>query len=172
MRLRQISLQTNRETRLQFIGAGIDCADLEQWGGQWEMSVGDRGRGSNSWDLLPEDSYEDGLDDDQSTALVDIGSGGNFRSRDICLGNWGDLSGGTMFGQSHPDSILFSPRGWIANPVSDFNTRGYLEIEMVNQEAARMGVLDTITVQLTRAGMVRLVSYDGQFPENNVGTSL
>ena len=35
-----------------------------------EMSVGDQVMGSTMWDLLPEDSIDDGTDDEQGDALV------------------------------------------------------------------------------------------------------
>ena len=168
MKMRQIAVQTNREAKLTFSYAP-DCSDLHTYGGQWSLAIGNAAHSSTTWDLLPEDTYADGTDDDQSYGTVDIGAGGNRKSRDICLASWGSISGSSA---DTADSVIFNSRGWVANPVSDFNSRGYMEIELNNQEAARSGVTDTITIQLTRSGMVRLLANEDQYPDNSSGTAV
>jgi prepilin-type N-terminal cleavage/methylation domain-containing protein len=168
MKLRGIAVQTNRETKLTFLGIP-DCSDLHSYGGSWNLAIGDAPHSSTAWDLLPEDTYADGTDDDQSFGTVDIGVGGNRKSRDICLGSWGSIFGSSS---ETADSVVFSPRGWVANPPSDFNASGYIEIELNNQEAARSGVTDSITIQLTRAGMLRLLANEDQYSEVSVGTAV
>ena len=44
--------------------------------------------------LLPEDSFDDFSDDDQSLGVVDIGPDGDYNMHKICLGQWDTLSGG------------------------------------------------------------------------------
>jgi len=166
MELRGLAVQSNRETRLRFTQAGGDCTDGASWGGAWELSVGDQSAGSTYWDLLPPDAEEDGADDDQSQANVDLGGDSARAERWVCLDQWADISGPP--GENH-DAIVFSPRGWVVNPAGDFNESGYVEITFVNQAATRHGVKDQITVMISRAGMVRLVN--ALSDEAEVGTA-
>ena len=169
--MRQIAVQTNREAKFELLAhSGGDCSDTEMWGGAWEKSVGDQIMGSRIWDLLPEDSAEDGTDDDQSYSRISFFDGGNENGRDVCFRDWGTLSG-PSWGRNQ-DSIVFSPRGWLRNPASDFNTRGYLEFHFVNQDAHRKGVFDAVKVQVSRAGMIRLLRVPQPHNLNQVGTSV
>ena len=155
MELRSIAVQSNRETRLRLMEAGGDCSDVEAWGGSWEMAIGNRASASDSWDLLPADAEDDGSDDDQSRAYVDIGGDSTQSEKWVCLEQWQPLTGPSSHNE---DAIVFSPRGWVGNPVNDFNDSGYIEITFANQVATRKGVTDQVTVLISRAGMVRLVS--------------
>jgi hypothetical protein len=139
-----------------------------QWGGRWELSVGDRALGSTNWDLMPEDSFEDQADNDDSESLVDLGDIGNDRAKDVCLQEWGTLIGPSL---NNANSVVFSPRGWIQNPNSDFNSQGYIEFQFYNQDAMRNGVADSVTVQISRAGMLRLVTNPQSYAQNAVGTA-
>lgn len=170
--MRQIAVQTNRETRFQLLGhSGGNCiSDPTQWGGAWEMSVGDQVMGSTKWDLLPEDSMEDGTDDLQGDAVVSFFDGGTHSGKDVCFQDWGSLLG-PLTG-SNQDSIVFSPRGWLRNPSADFNAYGYMEFHFYNQEANRAGVFDAVKVQVSRAGMVRLLRVPKPHNFNPIGTSI
>lgn len=169
--MRQIAVQTNRETKLQLLAhSGGDCTDTNMWGGSWEMSVGDQVSGSRTWDLLPEDSMEDGSDDQQGEALVSFFSNGTHPGKDVCFQDWGRLTG-PLIGNNQ-DAIVFSPRGWLRNPSSDFNTHGYMEFHFFNQDAARAGTLDGVKVQVSRAGMIRLIRIPKPHNLNQVGTSV
>ena len=118
------------------------------------MSVGDQVMGSTMWDLLPEDSMDDGTDDEQGDALVNSLAEHTLVKMFVC--KIGSLLTGPYSG-SNRDSIVFSPRGWLRNPSGDFNAYGYMEFHFYNQEATRSGVFDVVKVQVSRAGMVRLV---------------
>ena len=170
--MRQIAVQTNREARLRLMSNGGTCSNPSTWGGSWERSIGDKTVGSRSWDLLPEDSAEDGRDDDQTLGIVDLAGGVISRQQHICFRQWNRLNGPTFQGTTNPDSIVFGPRGWLRNPPSDFNSFGYLEFEFVNQQAARDSVRDVIKVQVSRAGMIRLIGIPQSYHSNNVGTDL
>ena len=169
--MRQIAVQTNRETRFHLLAhSGGNCTDPTQWGGAWEMSVGDQVMGSTAWDLLPEDSMEDGTDDEQGDALVSFFAGGTHSGKDVCFQDWGLLTG--PFSGNNRDSIVFSPRGWLRNPSGDFNAYGYMEFHFYNQEATRSGVMDAVKVQVSRAGMIRLVRVPMPHNFNSIGTSV
>ena len=169
--MRQIAVQSNRETKLEMLGHSGDCSDTTTWGGAWQMAVGDRLSGSRHWDLLPEDSFNDGSDDDQSTAIQSFFQNGNISGKDVCLHEWSTLLGPSNVSNAH-DSIVFSPRGWLRNPPSDFNNHGYMEFDFYNQEAARQGVSDIVKVQISRSGMIRLLRVPAPHNLNTVGTSV
>ena len=114
---------------------------------------------------------EDGTDDDQSVAVVDLRGRGMERGKDVCFRQWSNISGPSI-GSNNRDAIVFGPRGWLRNPPSDFNSRGYLEFNFVNQEAYRGGVIDALKVQISRAGMIRMVRIPQTYHDNSVGTSV
>jgi len=169
MMLRNTAIQTSRETRLVLASTPGDCtSDRGAWGGSWTLEIGDRFNNSTSWELLPLDAAEDGTDDDQSDGLAVLDDGGNRDSKSVCLDEWDSLAGP---GNNNADAIVFSPRGWVDNPGADFQSTGYIEVDFVNQEAGRLGVDDRITVRLSRAGMVRLVSSLGKEDASSAGTN-
>lgn len=167
--LRELSVRANRETRLVLEGSPGSCADGVAWGGSWSKQIGNSSRGSDRWDVLPDDSLEDGSDDDQSEGRIDIGADGNRRSADACLRQWEPLSG--PGGGDTADSIVFSPRGWVRNPARDFGSTGYISLTMVNAESVRKGSTDEVTVLVSRAGMVRLSSNRTDEVISRVGTA-
>ena len=165
--LRNLAVQTNRETRLTLQASLGDCAEADGYGGRWTLHAGDRSRSSQSWEFLPIDAMDDGTDDQTGGGEVVLDDGGNRHARDVCLNDWGSIRGP---GVGNADSIVFSPRGWLTNPSSDFNSNGYLEVTLTNQAAGRKGVTDEVTVLVTRAGMVRLHSTLGhEMVDNPVG---
>ena len=166
--LRNLAVQANRETRLTLLEAPDDCDDISQYGGRWKMEIGGRSRHAESWDVLPADVEEDGTDDDQSSGFVDLGAEGNREARDVCLLPWGEIRGP---GAGNNDGVVFSPRGWLTNPTNDFNANGYIEFTFSNQFAAYKGVVDQVSVLVSRAGMVRLHSTLGEeTTDNPIGT--
>lgn len=156
MKLRSLAVSTGRETRLTLTGTPGACAETTSYGGSWALSIGNRSSGSNRWDLLPEDSSADGTDDDRSEGAVDLGDGGNRKARGVCLRQWSSLAGP---GAGNADSIVFSPRGFITNPSSDFSSAtGTIDLTLVNLDAAHRGVEDEVSVRLFRTGAARLES--------------
>lgn len=169
LELRSMAVQTDRQTRLRFVSSPGDCTDPESYGGRWELEIGDKTRGSTKWDLLPADLIETGADDDQSRGVVDYGADGNNDTRAVCLQQWSDLAGPST---GNNNSLVFNPRGWLDNPSEDFGTTGRLTITFVNLRALDEGRKDSISLTLTRAGVVHLVSpSDGDATQNPVGTA-
>ena len=170
MHMRNLAIETNRQARLHLSGPGGDCAtDSSLWGGGWELALGDSSRSSSSWDVLPVDA-EDGSDDLAGEGTIDFGAGGDGSGREVCMSEWGSISGP---GTNNEDAIVFDPRGWVANPGSDFAATGYIEITLVDQAGARKGVEDEIVVRISRAGLIRLessLSPDGPASTASVGT--
>jgi prepilin-type N-terminal cleavage/methylation domain-containing protein len=162
--LRNLAVQTNRETRLTLEASPGDCDEIDDYGGQWSLFAGDRSRQSASWEYLPIDTESDGSDDERGEGSVVLDEGGNRQARDVCLNDWGIIRGP---GSGSANSIVFSPRGWLTNPATDFNAQGYMELVLTNQAAARDGVEDKVKVLVTRAGMVRLHSTLGHAMSDN-----
>ena len=178
--MRSMAVRSNRQTKITFLASGGDCSNPSNWGGKWSLSVGNKSFGSDEWDLLPEDSFDDFSDDDQSLGIVDIGPNGEYNMHKICLNQWETLSGGAS--QNSSDSIVFNTRGWLANPNSDFSSSGSIELSLYNQKAREefagnsLVVGDSqshhsVTVQVSRAGLVRILTYDKDPLKNEVGTS-
>lgn len=156
--LQSLAMQTGRQTRLRLIAPAGDCADTEVYGGGWELSVGDRSVGSTVWDILPEDALVDGSDDEQGQGRVDFGPDGAKAARGVCLMAWAALEGP---GAGNTDSIVFSPRGSVANPLTDF-ADGTIRIRLANQAAAAEGVVDEAHVLVSAAGWTGLETTLGQ----------
>ncbi len=156
MYLRNYAISSSRETRLRFVSTGGDCAgDFDAWGGAWALEVGNRSSASTAWEFLPQDAVEDGTDDDQSEGTVDLGSGPTA-SRNVCLVGWSEIGGP---GSGNADAVVFSPRGRLTNPGSDFSEgSGWIVVDLVNQSAARQGLDDSLQVMVNRVGNVNLVS--------------
>ena len=82
---------------------------------------------------------------------------------------WGTLTGTTGAGS---DSIVFSPRGFVANPAADFDD-GYITISFVNKVSYNRGIQDIYKVQIARSGMTRIENplMGDRFPDDNHGTT-
>lgn len=169
LELRDLAVNTNRETRLVLESSPGGCTDGEAWGGAWSKQIGNSSRGSDRWDVLPVDSVEDGSDDDQSEGRIDIGPDGNRTAADACLRQWAALAGPGA-GDSQ-DSIVFSPRGWVRNPARDFGSTGYISLTIVNAESVRNGAPDEVSVLISRAGMVRLANNRSDEVISRAGTA-
>jgi len=165
--LKNLAVLTNRETRLVLVSSPGECDAVDAYGGSWWLQAGDRSRNSANWEFLPIDTEVAGEDEQQGEGRVDIGDGGNQEQRDVCLEDWGSLRGP---GSGNPDSVVFSPRGWLRNPTADFNADGYVEITLTSQAAGRRGVEDKVSVLVSRSGMVRMYSTLGHdLIDNPVG---
>ena len=57
------------------------------------MSVGDQVMGSTRWDLLPEDTMDDGTDDEQGDALVSFFANGTHSGKRCVFSRLGFLTG-------------------------------------------------------------------------------
>lgn len=156
MYLRNFAISSSKETRLRLVSTGGDCAgDFDAWGGSWALEVGNRSSGSTRWEMLPQDAQDDGTDDDQSEGVVDLGAGA-LAARHVCLSGWTTLDGP---GSGNANAIVFSPRGRLSNPGSDFSEgTGWIAVDLVNQEAARAGLDDSLRVMVNRVGNINLVS--------------
>ncbi|MBN1335685.1 MAG: type II secretion system protein [Deltaproteobacteria bacterium] len=158
--LRILAVSENRQTALYLADYDPDAEsgnDLNI-GVYWRLA-GNAARGSTTWEFLPTDAQHDGSDDDQSEGIVDIGAGSPTRLKDVSLAGWGTIGGPDGLA----DHLVFSPFGWLANPNSDFDSHGYVEIRFTNKAAYREGRAESYTVRIARSGFARVDFNDSQF---------
>lgn len=167
--LRMTAISSNIETRFVVERTDTDITDPDTWGGAWRLQAGNASANSMRWEDLPIDATKDGTDDETGEGSVDIGPGGNRECRGIGLDLQEDLSGPSV---GNSGSVVFTPRGWVANPAEDFDGSGYITLRLVNKLALSKGLEEEIHVRIARSGYVRLESsLGGDAEAEPVGTS-
>jgi type II secretory pathway pseudopilin PulG len=160
--LRATAIATNRETRIVFTVAddALDPADVQV--GEWLLQAGDRSTASVEWDTLPIDDGTDSSEGERS-----LSPGGADETPHVSLARWPTLLGP---GTDNADAIVFSPRGWVANPAGDF-ADGYVALRIVNKRALGRGADESVTLRVSRGGLTRLeVGASTTLPATTVGT--
>lgn len=147
---RQLAIAQGVEYRVRMGTADGDLGGSGGSVGTYFIERGNLGANSTSWDILPWDA--DGSDANSGEGSIDISEGALNGLRGVSLAPWNPIAG------VDGDDIVFSPRGWLVNPVSDFNADGYVEITFVNKSARRRGEADEWTVMVSRGGLVRMES--------------
>ena len=92
--------------------------------------------------------------------MVDLAPGSRDYQRYVSIDNWGTNIGGPY--NTTQDSLVFSPRGNLINPPTDFNSQGFIEVVFVNKLARSEGRNEDFVVMVARSGMVRLDNYVGR----------
>ena len=141
--LRALALDTNRETRVHFVEADVALDMEEPQHGAWDLQVGNRASGSTQWDTLP---IDEGGVVDVSGGERSVEEGGSDETRWISLASWGSIK---------DDAIVFSPRGWLVNPATDY-VDGSVRLRVVNKRALLSGVDEHVGLHVLRTGLVRL----------------
>jgi prepilin-type N-terminal cleavage/methylation domain-containing protein len=150
---RSLAIRANKECRVLLIEYDPDPTDTEGGNiGEYKIQLGNKTLGSNSWDTLPVDTVTDDSDDETWEGHVVLTRDGDDEARDVSILQWDDIAGP---GSGNEDAIVFSPKGWIRNPSSDFNSSGYIAIQLVNKIDYAKGIEDLYTVSIARGGMVR-----------------
>ena len=159
---RMLALRTNRETRICLEEFDSSLSNLAtDNAGKYTMSIGDKNLQSATWDVLPEDTFSDSTDDDKSMGTVDLAPGSQQHLRFVSIDDWGEGDiAGPHYGND--DCIVFSPRGFVLNPATDFNEYGYIEVVFVNKVARKNSEEDDFIVMVGRAGMQRMDTSKGR----------
>jgi len=144
IRARHLAIAENVEYRIRLSAFDTDLDGTSGNIGTWYLERGNLESGSTSWDILPVDLDGSGTLTGEGT--VDISEGGEDELRDVSLEEWGAPDG----------AIVFSPRGWLTNEASDFDTLGYINVTFVNKAARQRGGTDEWTALVSRGGLVRL----------------
>lgn len=153
--MRMTALRNNRETRIcmdTYDSSPASITSANQ--GKYILYVGNKSTNSSSWDKMPGDLYDNSTDDDSSQAVIDISKAGQQHKIKVSIGDWGSSIGGPFTGNK--DCIVFSPRGWVLNPASDFNSQGFIEITFVNKITRSSGINHDYIVMIARSGMTRI----------------
>lgn len=162
--LRSMAIATNRQTRLVLLEADAALDPYEAQQGEWLCQVGNRSSASTEWDTLPINKGEVVDDTQGERSLAEDGAN---ESKGISLAPWPPLTGP---GTGNADAIVFSPRGWVDNPASDF-TDGYIVLELVNKLGVDDGGDKRVAVRLSRGGLVRLETSEANtVASGSVGT--
>ena len=161
--LRVKAVETGRETRLLLVDSDSSWSSAGTPNkGSWKLQVGNKARASTSWDTLPMDADDDGVDDSQALGTVDLSRGAQDEAKDVSLVPWTGITN---------DAIVFSPRGWVANEDLDFGSDGYIELSLINKAALADDVEDAVTLNIARSGNVTLTSNLGSRDAGSVGSS-
>ncbi len=150
---RILAISQNREYRICLDPTAIDpnpsSLDIKSNSGRYTIEAGDKGSGSTTWDILP--IAQDGFDSDVEGTIVLDYSDDNRYYAGISITGWTSLNGPYEMGSE--DCIVFSPRGWLSNPVIDFSS-GYIEVYFRNKAANPRN--ESRTVQITRGGIASI----------------
>ena len=154
-KLRMIALRNNRETRLcldTYDSAPNSTSTANA--GKYFLMVGNKSLQSSSWEYLPIDAISDSSDDEKKLGVVDLSSNSKSYRKNVSIGDWGSDIGGPHVGNSN--CIVFSPRGYVLNPASDFNAQGFIEVTFINKVARKDGEADDFIVMVARSGFTRI----------------
>ena len=129
--------------------------------GEYYLQLGNKSIQSDEFDTLPTTLME-------VHGHFSLAEGSTNYKRNVSIMDWGTINGTSGAGS---DSIVFSPRGFVANPSSDF-TDGYITIRFVNKVAYKDGISDIYKVQISRSGMTRIENplMGERYPDDNHGT--
>jgi prepilin-type N-terminal cleavage/methylation domain-containing protein len=143
---RMLAIEVNKECRILMSDFDSSPSNVEAGnGGKYYIQIGNKDLNADEFETLPTDEIGE-----QGT--WDIASGSTDWLRRVSIMEWDDISGPTSAGA---DSIVFSPRGFLRNPSSDFND-GYITISFVNKVAYAKGINDIFKVKISRSGMTRI----------------
>jgi prepilin-type N-terminal cleavage/methylation domain-containing protein len=148
--LRALAVAENREARVVIAESDASLNPAEAQVGMWLLQIGDKSRGSTVWDTLPID--EGGVaDGSQGERSLDVD--GSEERPGISLATPPPLAGP---GLGNQDTIVFSPRGFIANPIGDF-VDGFITVDFVNKRGHTSdGSAPRVRLRIARGGLAHM----------------
>ncbi len=131
--------------------------------GLYYIQLGNNNVQSDEFETLPTSLME-------VEGTWDISEDSTNYLRNVSIMQWDTINGTTGAGAN---SIVFSPRGFVANPSSDFSS-GYITISFVNKLAYADGIQDIYKVQIARSGMTRIENplMGDRYPDDNHGSTI
>jgi len=141
--LRSLAVDSNRETRLLLVEGDEQLDPEDAQHGAWRLQMGDKSSGSTEWDTLPPD--RDGVVS-EADGIRSLERDGENETTAVSLAMWSTLE---------DDAIVFTPRGWVGNRASDFDS-GYITLSLVNKRALADGIDERGVLRIARSGFVRL----------------
>jgi len=164
---RQLAMTERKETRVLMVEYDDKITSRDQpEKGLYRVQMGNRAIGSTLWDTLP---YETGaVDNFTGEGTFDMSKSGNEYRKGVSLQDWGTISGPNT---GNSDAIVFSPRGMVSNPASDFNPN-YIVISFANKHTVNDDTpTEYFNVMVNRSWMVRVeTSRNDLYTNENSGT--
>jgi prepilin-type N-terminal cleavage/methylation domain-containing protein len=143
---RMIAIETNKECRILMSEYDSNPGDVEEANkGLYYIQIGNKDLNADDFDTLPTEHINE-------HGTWDISVGSTNYARNVSIMEWDSITGTSSSGSN---TIVFSPRGWVTNPSSDFSS-GYITLNFVNKVAYANGIQDIFKVHLARTGMTRL----------------
>jgi prepilin-type N-terminal cleavage/methylation domain-containing protein len=160
---RQMAIAQGVEYRVRMSAYDTDLSGSGLSTGTYYIEKGNLPASSTAWDILPVDMDGSGTQSGEGT--VDITDGGQDELPGVSIEQWDPITGVSG------NDLVFSPRGILVNPVSDFGSDGYIEITFVNKRARRRGITDEWTVKVSRSGLARMQATNQDTVGNAPGTA-
>lgn len=115
----------------------------------WNTALG----ASGAWDVLPIEETSQTTDTRQDEGTYNMGQvAGGYGMRGISITDWTSMGGP---GTGNDDCMVFSTRGWLSNPLTDFNA-GYIYVYFRNKYENPKE--DMRTVRISRGGAVQILN--------------
>ena len=159
---RAAAIRSGRECIIRFLSTDSSLTDLTTNTGVYWIGLGNRNRGSTTWDYLPVNTGT--ADIDASQGQVDIGddTGPHFWRR-VGLAPLTTNPQAAGYCTGTENCIVFGPRGFVTNADGgagggggSWNSAGYIPVTFVNKVARAEGRVEDYTARVTRSGMVRV----------------
>lgn len=160
---RMVAIRSGYECRILMSDYDDDPTDLNSDNaGEYYLQLGNKSTQADDFETLPTSLME-------VEGTFSLAKGSTHYRRNVSIMEWGSLTGTTGSGA---DSIVFSPRGFVANPAADFDD-GYITISFVNKVSYNKGIQDIYKVQIARSGMTRIENplMGDRYPDDNHGTA-
>jgi prepilin-type N-terminal cleavage/methylation domain-containing protein len=161
---RMVAIRSGYECRILLSDYDEKPADItRENAGEYYIQLGNNNIQADEFETLPTSLME-------VNGTFNIGEGSTNYKRNVSIMDWGTISGTSGSGG---DSIVFSPRGFVANPASDFDD-GYITISFVNKVSYSSGINDIYKVQIARSGMTRIDNplMGDRYPSDNHGSEI
>ncbi len=147
---RSLAIAQNVEYRIRLVDYDTDLTDNTSVG-SYTLARGNASTSSTTWDILPVEADPTLGDSNTLEGTHVLTMGGKDALAWVSIEQWSALHG-----TSAGNDIVFSPRGFVTNPPSDFDADGYLNVAFRNTRERDME--QRWTVRISRAGMTRLSS--------------
>ncbi len=159
---RAAAIRSGREYIIRFLSTDSSLTDLTSNTGVYWIALGNRNRGSTTWDYLPVNTGS--ADIDASQGQVDIGDAtGPHYWRRVGLAPLTTNPHAAGYCTGTENCIVFGPRGFVTNADGgtgggggSWNSNGYIPVTFVNKVARAEGRVEDYTARVTRSGMVRV----------------
>lgn len=151
---RQLAMTNNVETRILLVEFDSNASDASAPNkGLYRIQLGNFYKDSTSWDTVPLDPGPADISTGEGT--YDLSASGHRHIPDISLEDWGLIDGPST---GNSDAIVFNPRGYLQNPMTDLDSEGGIAITFINKKTVGGEHTDRTSVRVYSGGMARTVA--------------